>query len=200
MQNEDIYDLLKKRLKTIIHGDEAIMALFEQNGKIMHIHKKQLLIMSGTMDDNVYFIALGAFLMSIVTEDGTARTTSFFLDQYNDFIRCPDSAYLHIPTIYQVSAVEDSIVVRFSRKFIDTLLESHPQFVKYNLTETQRSLAISTQIRDARLALTSAQFLQFLFENYPLIFRRFPAQSIAEYMGITPVWLSNLKRRAVFLN
>jgi len=200
MQSEDIYDLLRTRLRAIIQEDEAVMALFEQNGKIMHVHKKQLLIMSGTMDDNVYFIAKGAFLMSIVTDDGSAKTTTFFLDHYNDFIRCPDSAYLHIPTIYQVTAVEDSVIIRFSGKFITTLLDDHPQLARYILVEQQRTLAISTQIRDARLALTSARFLQFLFDHYPLIFQRFPAQSIAEYMGITPVWLSNLKRRALFLN
>jgi CRP-like cAMP-binding protein len=200
MQNDDIYDLLKTRLKTIMHGDETIMGMFEQNGKILHVHKKQLLVMSGTVDDHLYFIAHGAFLMSIVTEDGTVRTANFFLDHYNNFMLCQDSSYLHMPTIYQVTAVEDSIVIQFSRKFINTLLDSHPLFARYILDELQRTTAISTQIRDARLSLSSAQFLQFLFEHYPVIFQRFPAQSIAEYMGITPVWLSNLKRRAIFLN
>jgi len=200
MQNEDIYDLLKSRLKTIIPGDEAVMDLFEQNGQIMHIHKKAFLVRTGTIDDNVYFIAQGAFLMSMVTEDGTAKTTSLFVYHYNDCIRCQDSAYLHVPTCYQVRAVEDSLVMRFSGKFINTLLEDQPQLAKYILVQIQRTSAISTQIRDARQALPSAQFLQFLYERYPLIFQRFPAQSIAEYMGITPVWLSNLKRKAIFLN
>jgi CRP-like cAMP-binding protein len=195
MLNQEIFDLLQVRLKTAVNADEALINLFEQNGKIIHVHKKQLLVISGTMDDNSYFIAKGAFLMSVVTDKGIAKTTSFYLDHYNDFISCSDTVYLHTPTIYQVMAVEDSVVIRFSRKFINHLLESDHKFLTYFLNERQILSAIVNKIRDARLALSSVEFLDFLYDQYPMIFQRFPSQNIAEFMGITPVWLSNLKRR-----
>jgi CRP-like cAMP-binding protein len=195
MQNQEIFDLLKVRLQTAVDADEALINLFEQNGKIIHVRKKQLLVIPGTMDDNAYFIAKGAFLMSVVTEEGISKTTSFYLDHYNDFISCSDTVYLHTPTIYQVRAIEDSVVIRFSRKFLNHLLAADHRFLAYFLNERQMLSAIVSKIRDARLALSSAEFLDFLYDQYPMIFQRFPSQNIAEFMGITPVWLSNLKRR-----
>ena len=197
MQDHEVYSLLKGRLEQHITLDDGLMESFENNGKIIRIPKKKLLIIPGTRDDSVYFIAKGAFLMAIVTESGESKTTSFFLDHYHDFIMCPDTVYFNTPTIYEVKAVEDAVVIKFTGEFINHLLDSNHALLKYSLQELRRDVAINSIIKDARMALSAAKFLQLLYDQYPLIFQRFPAQSIAEFMGITPVWLSKLRKKAI---
>jgi len=197
MQDQEVYSLLKERLEHHIILDDGLMASLEKNGKIIHIPKKKLLIIAGSTDDSVYFIAKGAFLMAFVTESGESKTTSFFLDHYNDLIVRPDSIGTDTPTMYEVKAVEDAVVIKFSRQFINHLQDTNHALLKYSFHELRRATAISSIIGDARVALPAAEFLQLLYNQYPLIFKRFPAQSIAEFMGITPVWLSNLRKKAI---
>jgi CRP-like cAMP-binding protein len=195
MQNHEAFELLTARLKSFAAVNDEMAALFEEHGKVIHVPKKNLLVAAGAVDDSAYFIARGAFMMSVVTDEGVTRATTFFLDHYNDFMRCPDSSYLHLPTIYQLMAVEDSVVIKYNNRFMSDLLDNNHDLLRYWYYELQRANAASNKIRDARLALPAAKFLQMLYNDYPLLFQRFPSQHIAEFIGITPVWLSNLKKR-----
>gem|GEM_PF-2998520 len=200
MYEKEVYLQLKRRLQNYAGISDEFVVLLEQNGEILNIHKKKLLVLPGTVDKHMYFLAKGAFLMSIATKTGETRSTSFYLDHYNDFIVCGDSYYTGTPTMYQVQAVEDSVLVRLNKNFIDGLIETNFSFAKYALQELRNTTTMSDKIRDARIALSSADFLQLLYDQYPYIPERFPAHHIADFMGITAVWLSKLKRRAVLLN
>jgi len=200
MHKKAIYLQLKKRIQNYDGLSDDFIDLIEQNSEIVNIHKKKLLVVPGTLDNHMYFLAKGAFLMSIVTKTGETKTTSFCVDHYNDFVLCSDSYYMHTPTIYQVQAVEDSVLVRFNKNFIEGLIATNASFTKYALQELRNTSTMADQIRDARIALSSADFLQLLYEKYPYILERFPAHTIAGFMGISRVWLSNLKKRAVLIN
>ena len=190
-------DILRQHIISRLGNDIDNLDTVLNCFKPMHIDRNKFLVQQGEVCRYVYFIAKGAFLMSIVTESGESKTTSFFLDHYHDFIMCPDSVYFNTPTIYEVKAVEDSVVIKFTGEFINHLLDSNHALLRYSLQELRRDVAINSIIKDARLALPAAKFLQLLYDQYPLIFQRFPAQSIAEFMGITPVWLSNLRKKAI---
>ncbi len=198
MHKKAIYHQLKRRLQNYAQISDEFIALFEQNSEILHVHKKKLLVIPGSIDSHMYFLAKGAFVMAIATKTGEIKTTSFYLDYYNDFINCDDSYNMGMPTVYQVQAIEDSVLLRFNKNFIEGLLETNPSFVKYFLQEFRNTTTMANKIREARIALSSADFLQLLYDQYPYIVERFPAHTIAGFMGITPVWLSKLKNRAVF--
>jgi CRP-like cAMP-binding protein len=190
-----MFEKLKSRIEKDSPVDDSLIMTLIDNGQILNIRKGELLVTFGTLDDNVYFVANGGFLMSIITDEGIEKTTMFYLDDYSDLIICMDSYNLQIPTIYQVRAAEDSVVIKFSRKFIRKLLVDDAQFALYYIIELENMLANTSEICDARLSSSALNFLKLLYERYPLFFQHFSSQVIAEFMGITPVWLSNLKRK-----
>lgn len=190
-----MFEKLKSRIEKDTPVDDSLVMTLIDNGQILNIRKGELLVTFGTLDDNVYFVANGGFLMSIITDEGIEKTTMFYLDDYSDLIICMDSYNLQIPTIYQVRAAEDSFVIKFSRKFIRKLLVDDAQFALYYIIELENMLANTSEICDARLSSSALNFLKLLYERYPLFFQHFTSQVIAEFMGITPVWLSNLKRK-----
>ncbi|MEO0572184.1 MAG: hypothetical protein AAF039_10810 [Bacteroidota bacterium] len=51
------------------------------------------------------------------------------------------------------------------------------------------------EIRNNFLALSPIDFLGYLETNYPDIPNRISSQKLASFMGLTPEWLSKLKKR-----
>lgn len=51
------------------------------------------------------------------------------------------------------------------------------------------------QLQNHSIGLTSQAFLEWLLEHYSFLFQRFQSKDIANFMGITPTWLSRLKQK-----
>jgi hypothetical protein len=55
--------------------------------------------------------------------------------------------------------------------------------------------SIQNQLQNHLTGLSSEEFLKWLLKNYNFIPQRFSSHDIANFMGITPTWLSLLKRK-----
>ena len=58
-------------------------------------------------------------------------------------------------------------------------------------------LSVLNQFQNHLLGLSSEELLKWLLKNYQPIFQRFRSKDIANFMGVTPIWLSNLKRKII---
>ncbi len=99
------------------------------------------------------------------------------------------------PSIYTSKALADSEIFLLQKNDMDQLLQRFPKFERYFRIIFQNSL-ITHQHRIIQNLSASAEerYLQFQ-EKYPSLEQYVPLKYIASYLGITPEFLSKIRRR-----
>jgi CRP-like cAMP-binding protein len=99
------------------------------------------------------------------------------------------------PSIYSTKALADSEVLLLPKNDMDQLLERFPKFERYFRIIFQNSL-VTHQHRIIQNFSVAAEerYVQFQ-EKYPSLEQYVPLKYIASYLGITPEFLSKIRRR-----
>lgn len=163
--------------------------------RVLTVENKQYLIKPGKLENNLYFIAKGCFSMSRVNNNGEVKTVGFYIENVKDYIICPDSYYYKVPTAYQVKAHERSIVISISKTKFLRLLNEHPEYLKFCSTEMELYFYSILEMHNVMISSSKEEILETLLRYFSLIFQKFPSWEIAEFIGITPEWLSKLRKK-----
>jgi CRP-like cAMP-binding protein len=99
------------------------------------------------------------------------------------------------PSSYSIKAMEDSEIYAFSKKQFEELCQKIPVLDRYFRIIFQNSL-VSHQKRIIRnISFTAEQKYLTFQQMFPGMELIIPAKYIASYLGITPEFLSKLRRR-----
>ncbi|MEX0685092.1 MAG: Crp/Fnr family transcriptional regulator [Balneolales bacterium] len=98
------------------------------------------------------------------------------------------------PSKYNIRAVGDSTVLQLTRNTWDELNDVIPQFERYFRLIFQNALIAHQKRIIQNISETAEQnYLKFR-ENYPEVEQMVPQKYIASYLGITPEFLSKIRR------
>ena len=172
----------------------------KQNCTILSIKKKEILVKYNNSTDALFFIVSGSFEISQTFNNGDVKTVWFFLDDMFDIMGCFDSVFLGIATKYEITAIENSTVIKFSYNLIESWLKKYPYLNEFIRKDIINDLVNLFEIRNHMSSHSSLEFIKYLKTNYPNILDRIPNKNIAELMGITPEWYSKLQKRINDLN
>lgn len=194
--NPDYFSVLVNKLPTIT--DSNFITQLKDNCTILSLEKNEPLIAYQSNNRKIYFIAQGSFIRNIITSNGEEKTVMFHTESFCEFFKSYDTVYFHKNTNYEIKANEKSIVIAVDYDLFVKLIHNNIELLQFYIRETERLFINVDLFRNFQLGLSSEEYLKWLIENYPFIFQRFPAQNIASFMGITNVWLSNLKSKLRF--
>lgn len=99
------------------------------------------------------------------------------------------------PSIYSTKALTDSSVLLLPKTQRDTLLERYPKFEKYFRIILENSLINHQQRIMNNFSTTAEGRYQLFLEKYPTLEQFVPQKHIASYLGITPEFLSKIRRK-----
>ncbi len=163
---------------------------------LLQIKKKEVLIPYGSNKKYVYFIASGSFMLTLSFREGEGKAVWFHLDSMSNMATCADSYFLNEPTKYELIALENSTVIRFSKKSFDSWVLKYAMFNQFYIRGiTYERIAIQ-ESRALRMLCTPEEYLNFINEKYPQLTKRIPSKYIAHFLGISPEWYSKLKKKA----
>lgn len=194
MDKATYFSILTSKL---INADEKILQNIEKSCSILTLDKGEQIIKYQATKKNIFFIVSGSFIRNIITSRGEEKTIMFHTESFCEFFKSYDTIYFHKKTDYEIKANEKSIVLAFDFDFLFQQVQNDIHLLRYYTYKTEELLATIDLFRNFQLGLTSEEYLQWLSENYSFLFKRFPAQNIASFMGITPVWLSKLKAKLI---
>lgn len=196
MDETNYFELLINKLPTITDSD--FVAQLENRCEILKLEKNQPLISFQSNNRMIYFIVQGSFVRNIITSRGEEKTVMFHTESFCEFFKSYDTVYFHQKTNYEVKANEKSVVIAVDYDFLFQYIQGHLQFLQFYTKKTEELFVTVDLFRNFQLGLTSEEYLKWLYDNYNFLFLRFPGQNIASFMGITNVWLSNLKAKITF--
>ncbi len=159
------------------------------------LHKKQNLLVAGEVCRANYFVVQGCLRMFFVDEKGVEQTVQFALEQW--WLADYTSFSAQIPSNFYIQAVEHTQVLSLSHNGQEKLLQVYPQLERYFRLVHQRAHA-AAQFRIMTLYGNSREVLYHQFvRRYPDFVQRIPQYLLASFLGFTPEYLSELRRRSV---
>ncbi|WP_313533393.1 MULTISPECIES: Crp/Fnr family transcriptional regulator [Sphingobacterium] len=155
--------------------------------------KKENLLTEGQFCKASYFVLDGILRKFFINEKGVEQTTEFAVENW--WMTETFSYINQIPTEFYIQAVLPAKILVIRQKAYDELLEKHPVMEKYFRCIYQKAYA-AAQMRVKLLYEHSREELyrQFL-KNYPAFLQRVPQYLIASYLGFTPEYLSEIRKK-----
>ncbi len=196
MDKTQYFELLVNKLPRQDNSD--FVSRLESKCDILTLDKNEPLIAFQSNNRKIHFIAKGSFIRNIITSRGEEKTVMFHTESFCEFFKSYDTVYFHKKTNYEIKANEKSVVISVDFDFLFQQIHNDIKLLQFYTRETEKLFVNIDLFRNFQLGLTSEEYLKWLYENYPFIFQRFASQNIANFMGITNVWLSNLKAKLIF--
>jgi len=100
-----------------------------------------------------------------------------------------------IPSIHSTRALSDSEVLLLPKPSFDELLEKVPKFERYFRILFQNSLVTHQNRLIQNLSATAEERYLSFQKKYPSLEQYVPQKYIASYLGMTPEFLSKIRRK-----
>ncbi len=157
----------------------------------VELKRKKVIIHEGQVAKDVAFVLSGCLRSYSVDDNGFEHILQFapaewwITDMYSFIAQQP--AYL------TVEAITDSEIALLSRKDQLDLFDQIPKLERYFRILTENSLVGTRQRLIDNLSLTAKQRYENFCNLYPSLINEIPQKLIAEYIGVTPEFLSKMR-------
>ena len=177
--------------------DDSFFKDLEACTSFVIIRKGDYLICTGELCQDAYFINKGLFVNQYVNDNGNECVTGFSSDKMYPFVSTI-GYFTQMPSEFEVKAIEDGELLRFSRKDIERLSRDYPAFAACYQNVMMMVISKLYSMFAVRQTSTAEDFLKYLYRNHQWIVSRVPDKYIAQYMGISDSWYCKLKKRILY--
>jgi len=185
----------REQLKKYVDFNEAEWIIFSQHLSFLSLKKKQYFAVPEKVCDKVGFIASGAVRYFHI-KDGQDITGYFSFE--NEFVSSYKSYLTGQPGFTYIQALEDTKLITFTRKDMDQML-ANPMLAykieRFGRLVAEQYLCCYEDRMASFITQTPEERYMHLLNTGREILQRMPQHYIANYLGITPVSLSRIRRR-----
>lgn len=168
---------------------------FRQKANVIEIQKGKTLFIENPENPKIFYILAGSCVRFIITPTGDEKAIMFHTES---FIPVIGNLYINSEKSivnYNLKANEHTKLIEINTETIYDLAIHDNAFTTLIALRGIKFISIFNQLQNHLIGLTSEDFFAWLISRYPFIFQRFLSKDIASFMGVTPVYLSNLKHK-----
>jgi len=186
-------DIFKKHIRkfTTVTDEE-----FEEIKKFFdtkEVNKKENLLAEGQICRHHYFVLDGLLRKFYINEKGTEQTTEFAIETW--WLTDNFAYEIKVPTEFYIQAVEKSTILYFTQEKQEKLLKEFPVMERYFRFVYQRAYAAAQKRIQFLFSFSKEEFYFQAVRNHPEFVQRVPQYLIASYLGFTPEYLSEIRKR-----
>ncbi len=175
---------------------EAEWDLLDKMTRKRTIRKGESFLHYGVISKYAAFVCSGQFKFTIQDEQGSENVIRFAFEE--DLITNCDSYYDKAPSAVKITALEDSVIRRFTIKKLQPLYNIYMSLASVNLSIYQELAEKSFEHQYILSLKSPVKRYQFLLEKRPLIIRKISLTNIARYLYVSREALS--RARLLLLN
>jgi CRP-like cAMP-binding protein len=187
------FDLLLTNVSRHISLNAEEIAFFTSLLRSKSLKTGESLLREGNICRHESFVVKGCLKTYYLDENGSEHIIDFSIEEWwaDDLY----SLLTQTPSKSNIKAIEDSDLVQISKPDLELLYQKIPKFERFfrilfqNAFITQRE-----QINQALSASAEERYLLFMRQK-PYAEKRFSQKDIASYLGVTPQFLSALRKR-----
>lgn len=157
------------------------------------VKKKEILLAEGQLCRRNFFVLKGCLRMYFIRETGMEQTTQFAIENW---WMTDNLAFLQQQSSsFAIQAIEQSEVLVISYEAQEKMLNQFPKMEGYFRKVYEKSFAAS-QMRIRFINDYSREDIYLYFAKVqPAFLQRVPQYMLASYLGFTPEYLSEIKKK-----
>ncbi|MDH4070885.1 MAG: Crp/Fnr family transcriptional regulator [Ignavibacteria bacterium] len=168
---------------------EAVRKSFSEK----HVRRRQFILQAGDVCRLNTFVVEGCFRMYMADDNGKEHNLQFAIENW--WIGDLASFHSEEPSRLTIEAIENSIILQISKEDQLRLFVDYPKFNRIFRVFTENAL-VSYQRRVLQNISSTAEERYIDFMNrYPDFFNRISNVQIASFLGITPEFLSTIRKK-----
>ncbi len=186
-------ELLNSYFSKHIALDEREVEILKTFFTEKKVRRRQYLLQEGNICQYNTFVVEGCFRMYMIDNQGKEHNLQFAIENW--WILDMESFYEGKPSKLNIEAIENSIVYQIKREDQFKLFVDYPKFNRIFRVLCENALIASQKRVLQNISSTAEErYLDFL-KQYPQQFNRISNVQIASYIGVTPEFLSAIRKR-----
>ncbi|CCH53078.1 putative transcriptional regulator, Crp/Fnr family [Fibrisoma limi BUZ 3] len=180
------------------HVDKVIPLTDEESARasalftVKKLRKKQFLVQQGDVCKYESFVVSGCLKSYYTDEQGHDHILRFSVEDW--WASDLKSLQTNTPASFSIEAIEPATLLVIDKVGLEKLYVEVPKFEKFFRILNENALTATAQRVINNLSLPAKERYQLFLQAYPRIAQRIPLKDIASYLGITPVFLSQLRK------
>ena len=177
----------------ILALDEKEIAFVKNVYKERRIKKRQFILQEGEICKHNTYVLEGCFRMYLVDDDGKEHNLQFAIENW--WIGDIGSFVTEQPSKLNVEAIENSIILQVSKEDQLKLFTDYPKFNQiFRVLAENALVGLQRRVLQNISSTAEERYLDFL-ERHPDLFNRISNVQIASYLGVTPEFLSTIRKK-----
>jgi CRP-like cAMP-binding protein len=186
-------ELLQKNIAAHISLSDNEMEEFCNLFQHKTIKKKSFLLREGEVCKFEGFVTKGLFRVYHIDKNGFEQILYFAIENW--WITDIDSFTTGTPSQLFIEAIENSEVLLIDKKDKEFAYDNLPKIEKLFRVMTQKThVALQRRMIDNLSKTAESRYIEFT-EKYPQLIQRLSNIQISAYLGITNVFLSNIRKK-----
>jgi CRP-like cAMP-binding protein len=158
------------------------------------LRRRQYLLQEGDVCMYESYVLKGCLRAYAIDRNGFEHISMFAAEDW--WISDLDSLIHRTPAQLTIDALEDSELLQLDWSAFQRLYEKVPQFERFFRILLQNAFIAHQQRILNTISLTAEQRYHEFVRKYNDFVRRIPQKHVAAYLGITPEFLSRIRRKA----
>ena len=159
---------------------------------LRNIKRKQMILQEGFVCKHYFFVITGCFKMYAVDEKGNEHNLQFAAE--NDWIADIGSFHSEKPSKLFIEAIEQSVILQIEQQDLYFLYTNIPKLnIIFKVIIEHKFIELQNRVLQNISSTGQQRYLNFM-EQYPNLASRLPNTQIASYLGITPEFLSKIRK------
>lgn len=157
------------------------------------VRRRQFILQEGDVCRHNTFVVSGCFRMFRVDEKGKEHNLQFAVENW--WIGDIGSFHSEEPSKLYIEAIENSIVLQIKKEDQLHLFVEYPRFNRiFRVLAENAMISLQNRILQNISSTAEERYLDFI-NRYPKFFNRISNVQIASYLGVTPEFLSTIRKK-----
>lgn len=171
---------------------ESEKQLLEGRVTRRQIKRKQAILQEGFPCKHYSFVVAGCFRMFAVDQKGVEHNLQFTAE--NEWIADISSFHSGNPSKLFIEAIEPAAILQIEKQDLYFLYTNIPKLnLIFKVIVENKYVELQNRMLQSISSTAQERYLTFL-EQYPKLALRLPNTQIASYLGITPEFLSKIRK------
>ena len=173
--------------------DEKEIAFVEEVFKERRVKKRQFILQEGEICKHNTYVLEGCFRMYLVDPKGRDHNLQFAIENW--WIGDIGSFHNNIPSKLNIEAIENSIILQVKKEDQLKLFTNYPKFNHiFRVLAENAMVGLQRRVLQNISSTAEERYLEF-HERNPNLFNRISNVQIASYLGVTPEFLSTIRKK-----
>ena len=159
----------------------------------MKIKRRQFILQEGEICKHNTFVVEGCLKMYLVDDNGKEHNLQFAVENW--WIGDIGSFHNEEPSQLYIEAIEKSVILQIKKEDQLNLFVNYPKFNRiFRVLAENAMVGLQRRVLQNISSSAEERYLDFL-KRYPQLFNRISNVQIASYLGVTPEFLSTIRKK-----